>query len=413
MNLLVLNKRPLQTTPYHQWFEELGAKVILFSAKNNQSAEDMRKAESDYSEAHFFDDYDTGHLEQRVLELHKKTPLSRIIALSEVDLFRAACLREALALPGLRPDQAVLFRDKFKMKACVSLAGLKVPQMTEIRSATDLLSFIARVGLPIVVKPRSLAGSMGITVVRSEADLQSLLLQDAFSSYELDSGFMAEQFIQGQVYHIDGIASGNQVLFSWPSEYLYPLLTFFDQAQPTTSLMLAAKSSVFEKLQSYCKQVVASLPFPEERTAFHCEVFIDANGEVSLCEIAARPAGGGITDMVADAFDVDLVQIGASAQAGLPENRGFPSGPKHLSSTLLFPKQKGELKKIPPNCPFHFTRNYSIHGKVGETYHGAQHSIDRIASLLYTAEDEATLRQRAQELVSWFDSETEWIGATS
>ncbi|MDW3157596.1 hypothetical protein [Bifidobacterium longum] len=65
----------------------------------------------------YFESYDDDlALEKLVIELHGERPFDRIIALSELDILRAAKLRSLLDIPGQSYFSAFLYRDKIAMK---------------------------------------------------------------------------------------------------------------------------------------------------------------------------------------------------------------------------------------------------------------------------------------------------------
>lgn len=408
MSLLILNKRPLRTTPYSDWLVDAENDVVLFSAMENQSIEDQNIAKEKYSEVRFFTDYDTGMLEAAVLELHQRRPITQIVALSEVDLFRAGCLRERLGLSGMTAKDAVAFRDKYVMKSRLEAAGIRVPKMKELRSATDLIRFAEEAGFPFVLKPRSSAGAMGVTVVKGASELLESLRSPEFGAYGVATGLMAEEHVAGELYHIDGIAMNGEVAFSWPSHYMHGILDFISCRQPCSSVMLAPENPLTARLKEFTRVCVEALPFPSYATAFHAEAFVKPTGEIVLCEIAARPGGGGITELLKKAFGIDLNELATRGAAG--QMVCVPNNPRPLlHAMILFPKKVGRLEKIAQACELPFVSNYSASAKMGVRFDGSKNSIDRSASGFVSAINEVELRKSVSEFVSWFDERVVWV----
>jgi hypothetical protein len=96
--------------------------------------------------------------------------------------------------------------------------GILVPEFVHVLNYDRLRDFMRRVPPPWVFKPRSEAGSMGIKRVQSPDELWRWLetLGDQQSYYVL------EQYIPGEVFHVDSIVSEREVVFSIASQYWLP-----------------------------------------------------------------------------------------------------------------------------------------------------------------------------------------------
>src|SRR5204863_6781892 len=83
-----------------------------------------------------------------------------------------------------------------------------------------LREWTARVSPPWVLKPRSQAAAIGIKKVASAADLWPVLesVGDARADYVL------EQFVAGDVYHVDSLIFDRRVVFAAASRYGTPPL---------------------------------------------------------------------------------------------------------------------------------------------------------------------------------------------
>src|SRR3712207_4463240 len=127
-------------------------------------------------------------------------PVDRLIAVSEFTLGIAAEVREALDIPGPRPEDVASYRNKLRMKELVAEAGVRVPRFDACESAESALEFARATGYPLILKPVSGAASMGVHRVEDEAALTALLSEVDLGDYEL------EEFVEGAIYHVDGFA---------------------------------------------------------------------------------------------------------------------------------------------------------------------------------------------------------------
>ena len=61
------------------------------------------------------------------------------------------------------------------MKTFVKAAGIPVPNFEPVKVGADLISFIQRHGLPVVVKPALGSGSVGVKVLSAPIEVDILL----------------------------------------------------------------------------------------------------------------------------------------------------------------------------------------------------------------------------------------------
>jgi D-alanine-D-alanine ligase len=89
---------------------------------------------------------------------------------------------------------SALAMDKLRTKLVWSAVGIPTPRWHILKSVADLTVAQKKLGLPLVIKPAHEGSSIGVTVVRNEADLLA-----AFDvARKLDSLVLAEEFVVGQ-----------------------------------------------------------------------------------------------------------------------------------------------------------------------------------------------------------------------
>src|SRR6202043_1087419 len=93
---------------------------------------------------------------------------------------------------------SALTMDKLKTKRVVVGAGYAAPDYAVLTSPADLPAALARVGLPLMVKPASQGSSVGITKVNSAADLPRAYTE----ARAVDPIVFAEAFITGEEYTV-------------------------------------------------------------------------------------------------------------------------------------------------------------------------------------------------------------------
>ncbi|BEV72500.1 D-alanine--D-alanine ligase [Paludibacterium sp. THUN1379] len=105
---------------------------------------------------------------------------------------------ETLGLPytGCGVMASAIGMDKWRTKLLWQAAGLPIPAFRLLDEQTDLDQVVAELGLPLFVKPACEGSSIGISKVKSAAEMRAAY--EAARKY--DSLVLAEQFIGGGEY---------------------------------------------------------------------------------------------------------------------------------------------------------------------------------------------------------------------
>src|SRR5271170_7302397 len=105
--------------------------------------------------------------------LARTRDIARITPLDDYDVETAAHLREHLRIPGMGETTTRYFRDKLAMRMQAIDAGLQVPRFVHLLNDAKVREFTSRVPPPWVLKPRGMAGAIGIQVVNSVDELRA------------------------------------------------------------------------------------------------------------------------------------------------------------------------------------------------------------------------------------------------
>lgn len=233
--------------------------------------------------------------------LARSHDLSQIIALDDYDVETAAHLREHLRLPGMGDSLARHFRDKLAMRGQARAGGVKVPEFTGVFNHARVADFLNRVPPPWVLKPRSEASSMGIKRLSHADELWPLLEQLG----DQQSFFVLEQFVPGDVFHVDGLVDNGQVLFQAAHQYGRPPINVYQDGGIFLTRSLDRESSTARSLFTLNQQVQSALGM--RRGATHTEyIRAHADGQFYFLETAARVGGANIAEAVQYASGIDL-----------------------------------------------------------------------------------------------------------
>ncbi|HUB50542.1 MAG TPA: ATP-grasp domain-containing protein, partial [Terracidiphilus sp.] len=220
----------------------------------------------------------------------------RIIALDEFDLETAALIREHMRAPGMGISTAAYYRDKLAMRSAARENGFLAPEFCRVINYDELRDFMARVAPPWLLKPRTEASAVGIRKIEEPEQLWRAL--DELGDNQ--SRYLIEQFIPGEIFHVDSIVSERQVLFSVVHKYGRPPMQLMQEGGVFTTRTVDRASSDWLELTRFNTHLAPALGMV--RGVTHAE-FIRANadGRYYFLEIAARVGG---------AFIADLVEVG-------------------------------------------------------------------------------------------------------
>ena len=112
-----------------------------------------------------------------------------------------------------------------------------------------------RVPPPWVLKPRSMAGAIGIKKIHSQEEFWPLIE----GLGDLQSHYLLEQFLPGDVFHVDTIIVNNQLLFAIASSYGRPPMEVAHQGDVFTTRILERDSPLTKSLLECNARVMESL----------------------------------------------------------------------------------------------------------------------------------------------------------
>ncbi|GHJ42335.1 acetyl-CoA carboxylase biotin carboxylase subunit family protein [Streptomyces sp. TS71-3] len=251
------------------------------------------------------DDLDEVTAAVRLLAARHGAP-QRIVALKEDDLLVAAELRALFDCPGDRPEDLIRFRDKLVMTSLIAAADLPVPPAAAAPDAAAVTAFAARVGWPVVVKPRIGSSSAGVHMLHGPEDLHGV---------DFTGPMLVQECNHAPIYHVDGIFDGGALTCWRASRYVNTCLgfrsgTFLGSVEEDDPALLDA-------IGSHARRFLAALT--DRPVPFHLEVFVGAAaGTCWFLEVGARVGGAEIPFIWRELHGYDLMHAAFNLQAGLP-----------------------------------------------------------------------------------------------
>ncbi|MGH9747783.1 MAG: ATP-grasp domain-containing protein [Candidatus Acidiferrales bacterium] len=268
----------------------------------------------------------------------RSRPVDRIVALDEFDMENVAALREHLRIPGMGLTTMRYFRDKLAMRGRAREAGIAVPEFIHVLNYDALKEFMARVKPPWLLKPRSQASGIGMKKIHDPAELWPWL--DKLGDQQ--SFYLLEQFVPGDVFHVDSIVSERKVVFAEAHAYGKPPLDVSHGGGVFTTRTLARTSPESKALRKANKEVIESLGLL--RGVTHAE-FLRAHddGKIYFIEVAARVGGAYISDAIEAATGVNLWREWARLEIGDGKTAYHPPKPRHDYAGVIISLARQEV----------------------------------------------------------------------
>ncbi len=203
----------------HEFLREAkrqGCRVLLLTEEKLRDADWPREAIDEF--VYLKRDMPIADLKKGAAYLARHEKIDRIVALDDFDVEMAAMLREYLFVPGMGETTARAFRDKLAMRRRARSAGIPCPEFVHVLNHQAIREWTERTAPPWVMKPRAQAAAIGIRKLHTADDLWKTI--EALG--DMSAEYVLEQFIPGDVFHVDSVAYAKEVRFAIASRYKTP-----------------------------------------------------------------------------------------------------------------------------------------------------------------------------------------------
>jgi hypothetical protein len=288
---------PNEMRQFTRGLAEVGVEVL--GVGDGHPDPELRRYLSDYLEVPSLTDEED--LIRRVQGWLRGRSVDRILANWEPLVLTAARLTEMFGLPGMSVDTVRGFRDKQLMKERVAAAGVRVPKSARARSIDDVRRALDVTGYPAIIKPISGAGSADTFRVDSPAGLAEILPQLRHVAEA-----SCEEFIAGQEFTYDTVCIRGTPVYESVTQYLPNALEMRSQ-EWVSPIMLSVRDMTQPHIVrgvELGRKVLTALGMGDGMT--HMEWFLKPDGEVVFGEIACRPGGACVVDLMNYTCDIDL-----------------------------------------------------------------------------------------------------------
>lgn len=284
----------------------------------------------------FLGEFDFYSLKEIVENELKITNELRIVCSDEFNLLNAARLREEFNLLGHKKKDILQFRDKVKMKELLRAQSLRVPRFKHLTDKDTFNTLSREIGLPFVIKPTDSCGSHGVFIIHEEKDFKH------FEKNTLPHNFEVEEYIEGELFHVDALIKNQEIKFLCANRYTYPNFEY-TLGKPLGSIPLDSNNEISKRLLIFAKSVLRALN--ANNLISHIELFVTKNDEIIFLEASARPPGGFLNLTHRINFGINLMDEDFMLQTGI-ELKLNNEIPREKAFFVLFPLMPGKIKTL-------------------------------------------------------------------
>lgn len=264
------------------------------------------------------DTQDAAAVTAAALALQEREPLAGVVCCDETRLVAAARVARALGLPGSAPEAVAACRDKYRTRSALAAHGVSPVACVSVRSADEAARAAARIGYPVVVKPRDQSCSHGVTKVDAPSGVAEAYERAAYApwsemAHEHPDAVLVEEYLDGPEISVDAVVDGGKAHVAVVARKETGFAPSFEE---TGHLVDAADPLLDDgDLADVVDRALAAVGY---RTGVaHMELRITDSG-YKVVEINARPGGGLIPLLGRLATGVDVHRAAVDLACGRP-----------------------------------------------------------------------------------------------
>ncbi|WP_327064769.1 ATP-grasp domain-containing protein [Kitasatospora sp. NBC_01302] len=270
-------------------------------------------------------------------------PRTGIYTWDELSLVATAEVAGQLGLPHMSPAAARACRDKFTTRTLLDAAGLPGVRHRLVHSAAEAAAAAEEIGFPLVLKPRALAGSLGVTVVREPGDFApayALAAASVMGPLDASGGVLVEEFLDGPEISVDSLVADGR---AQPLFVARKRLGFDPFCEEVGHLVGPWRH---EPWAGAVEELVvgAHRALGIEQGTTHTELRLTARGP-RLIELNGRLGGDLIPRVGTLATGIDLALLGAALAFGERPEQAVPAE-QWAEIRFLYPPHDGTLASL-------------------------------------------------------------------
>ena len=229
---------------------------------------------------------------EKNLEIARKYDPDAVISdQSDIAVPTVAYLNEQLGTKGIGVDKADLFTDKSLQREYAQANGIDIPDYSICKTPEDAYLMLEKYK-KIIIKPIDSQSSRGVFTIESKEQLNAKY-QETLSWSNRDKTFLAEQYIDGDEFTVDGLViNGHHYPLCISVKEMYPCNPNISRVQSYSYL---SDKHDYDLLRKTNKQFIEKAGLPMGLT--HSEYRFH-NGKFYLIEAGARGGGSNLSGKI-------------------------------------------------------------------------------------------------------------------
>jgi biotin carboxylase len=283
-------------------------------------------------------------LDSAIREINGNTPLSGVLTFEELYTPAVCRIADFLGLPNFGADAVENCRDKHRTRRLLAAAGLPQPQSDYAEDAAGAAQLADRFGYPVVVKPRGLAGSIGVLMAANPAELSGALditlAAAATGAQRHAGGVLVEQLVEAPEVSVDCAVVAGAVTPLFLAHKRVAGAPYFEEVG---QLVDACDPLLTEPaIVSTLHRAHSALGIHTGMT--HTELKLTPEGPVIL-EVNARTGGDLVPHTARGATGIDSALVAAQVATGTFTGVQ-PSRHRVCASELVYPPRAGTIAEV-------------------------------------------------------------------
>lgn len=313
---------------------------------------------------------------ERVEEIASQVEALRIDLLMVVTYYEfyveaVAMLSARFGLHGNTLETARASRDKRLMREAFARHGVSCPTSLLVLTDEQIVAAAREIGFPVVIKPRKLAGSIGVVLADTEQTLHAAITARRASEKQVRtrSAFMdetlVETYVDGPEISVESVVVEGRVNIVAVTQKRLGPAPYFEEVGHLVS---------FEPGGQYLPPEVATLVVAAHQALAvrwgitHTEIRLGKEG-AKVIELATRAGGDQILKLVELASGLDLFKLMVDSFRGLPLEVQ-PTRHRVAAIDFIYPPHAGVLARVhatEPLLPTGVTSELVVEAASGRT----------------------------------------------
>jgi len=247
-------------------------------------------------------------------------------------------------MPHATPEAIANCRDKWRTRELLREHGVPSARSVKVEHQEDAERAAADIGFPVVLKPRALAGSIGVVLVRDLAeladrwpDVSGATLDGVTASKEV----LVEEYLDGDEISVESVSFRGETRVVALTEKRVGLHPFFEELGHVVSSSRTEAPDA-DNVHDVVVRALAAVGFTDGVS--HIELKLTRRGP-RIIEINGRLGGDLIPQLVHLATGVDLVAA-AAAVAVAREPDLAPTRERSAAIRFFYPEHSGVVTAV-------------------------------------------------------------------